>query len=310
MKIGETDRVLLFLLICGSAQGSQLDSALSVPVPSIKKLGCVGSQDVPRVWALPPAFRDCVDTPIMVALPRGRFKMGDLLGNGLAYERPVHDVSLPPFAIGRYEVSQSEWAICENEGACGSLATPTKAADLPASNVNWYEAQQYVAWLSARTNRHYRLPSEAEWEYAARAGSDDRYTWGNYVETSCLYANAFDQKGHRAHPDWNWQIECDDGYAEIAPIGRFPPNAWGLNDMLGNLWEWVEDCWHSDYEAAPADGGAWQYVDGGNNCRKRVNRGGGWGNHPRSLRVSSRDADPPLTKSNGLGFRVARDLTP
>jgi formylglycine-generating enzyme required for sulfatase activity len=242
----------------------------------------------------------------MVALPAGAFRMGDLLGNGSPYEKPVHEVNLRRFAIGRYEVTRGEWAACVAGGGCAVVSGGDGDPQMPVTGASWTQAQQYVAWVSARTQRRYRLPSEAEWEYAARAGSPAQFTWGNLVDLACGQVNSFDRSGRRGNPQWTWQIECDDGYAGVAPVGRFPANAWGLHDMLGNVWEWVADCWHGDYENAPADGSAW--IDDG--CRKHVNRGGGWGNHPRSLRVSNRDGDETAASSDGMGFRVARDPSP
>lgn len=265
---------------------------------------CVPTRVDPTPPGAPVAFRDCPDTPVLVTIPAGRFRMGDLLDNGASYEKPVHEVSVRRYALGRYEITRAEWAACALAKGCDEL--PAGAADpqLPVTDVSWDQAQRYVAWLTQRTHQPYRLPSEAEWEYAVRAGSETQYSWGNVVEFACQNANGFDRAGRKAHPQWDWQIECDDGYGEAAPVGRYAPNAWGLHDMLGNVWEWVADCWHADYTGAPADGRAW--VEDG--CAKRVNRGGGWGNHPRSLRVSNRDGDPAGSRSDGLGFRVARDL--
>ena len=148
---------------------------------------------------------------------------------------------------------------------------------------------------------------EAEWEYAARAGTDTHYTWnmGNIDVVTCNYANALDRSAGKRHPELSWFIDCDDGFAETAPVGSFAPNRWGVHDMVGNVWEWVEDCWHPDYTGAPTDGRAWLGSGEGANCKKRVNRGGGWGNGASALRLSSRDADPAGNHSSGLGFRVA-----
>jgi len=253
-----------------------------------------------------PAFRDCTEMPVMVSLPSGAYQMGDAIGSGSGYESPVHQVKVRGFALGRYEVTRGEWAACERAGACITPRDIAADARLPVTGVTWEQAQQYVGWASRRSGKRYRLPSESEWEYAARAGLITQYTWGNSIDSACQQANVFDHSGHDANPQWNWQAQCDDGYAKTAPVGRFPPNAWGLHDMLGNVWEWVGDCWHSDYSGAPDDGSAW--VEPG--CRKRVNRGGGWGNPPTSLRITNRDGDPANARSDGIGFRVARELAP
>jgi formylglycine-generating enzyme required for sulfatase activity len=275
----------------------------STPPPNAQAQRCVTAH-VDATYSGMPAFRDCSDTPVMVALPSGRFEMGDRLGNGGMYEHPVHSVELGRFALSRYEVTRREWAACVRAAACAATATSALADDMPITGVSWDQVTQYAAWISQRSGQRYRLPSEAEWEYAARAGVQTRYPWGNSVEPACEYVNGFDRRGHEAHPQWYWQIECDDGYGDAAPVGRYAPNAWGFYDMLGNVWEWVADCWHSSYDGAPGDGSAW--VEDG--CRKRVNRGGGWGNHPRSLTLSNRDGDEAKVFSDGLGFRVARDL--
>jgi formylglycine-generating enzyme required for sulfatase activity len=295
----------LLLLPAESLMAAKKTPAPALP-PAPPPPPCVASRVDAIAAGQPLAFRDCAETPVMVVLPAGRFRMGDVLGTGTPYEKPVHEVQLQSFAIGRDEVTRGEWMACVEAGACAAPADGAGDARLPIAQISWTQAQQYAAWLSARTRHHYRLASEAEWEYAARAGSEAQYSWGNLVEPACQNANSFDRAGHRANPQWTWQIECNDGYAGAAPVGSFPPNTWGLHDMLGNVWEWVADCWHADYENAPADGSAW--IEDG--CRKHVNRGGGWGNHPRTLRLSNRDADDTATSSDGLGFRVARDISP
>ncbi|MDB5985810.1 MAG: hypothetical protein JWR16_863 [Nevskia sp.] len=281
--------------------------AQAMPVPARIQTPCISQREEPTIVGGITYFRDCADTPAMATFSGGQFRMGDLFGNGLSYELPPHDVHVAAFALARYEVSIAEWQQCMEASVCTAPSpdNASKPRNHPVVGVTWLQAHEYVDWLTQRTGRRYRLPSEAEWEYAARAGSRDQYSWGNRSEPVCGYANALDQAGHRAQPQMFWYVECDDGYATTAPVGSYPPNAWGLYDMLGNVWEWVEDCWHSDYSGAPTDGSAW--ISGGD-CNKRVNRGGGWGNNPRALRVSNRDADPQDTRSDGMGFRVARNL--
>lgn len=252
-------------------------------------------------------FRDCADTPEMVSLPGGRFRMGELGDVGLSYERPIREVTIAPFALGKYELTFLEWDACHADGFCQK-----QPDDLgwgrgfhPVINVSWLDAQQYVTWLSRKTGQVYRLPSEAEWEYAARAGTETSYPWGESQASTCDYANALDIVGHNLRPNWFWSVYCIDGYAFTAPVGSYPPNAWGLYDLQGNVWEWVQDCWHNDYTGAPLDGSAW--ISGGD-CSKRANRGGGWGNHPRTLRVAKRDADSATGYGDAFGFRVVREL--
>ncbi|WP_411888102.1 formylglycine-generating enzyme family protein [Hydrocarboniphaga effusa] len=280
------------------AAGSKLDTAVAEKACEARKIPS-------KIDGAPDAFADCAGAPVMVALPGGGFLMGNTLGTGSAYEKPPHDVQVRGFAIARYEVTRSEWAACIRAGGCPALASEASDA-LPVTDVSWEQAQLYIRWLSQRTRHRYRLPTEAEWEYAARAGTVSQYSWGSDGENLCRYANGFDASGRRANPQWYWGSECDDGNAGAGRVGQFPPNAWGLHDMLGNVWEWVEDCWHSDYTDAPTDGSAW--VEPG--CPKRVNRGGGWGNPASSLRITNRDGDPANGHGDGLGFRVARDLSP
>jgi len=248
-----------------------------------------------------------VPVPETVELPGGSFRMGDLDESGTAYERPVRAVQIAPFAIGKYEVTFEQWGACVAAGGCTRDPAPEgwSATGHPVINVDWNDAQQYVTWLSKTTGDTYRLPSEAEWEYAARAGTETRYSWGDGSEWVCADANVLDMSGRKANPQWNWAVLCRDNFAYTAPVGSFKPNPWGLHDLHGNVWEWTQDCWHPDYTGAPSDGRAW--IEGGQ-CSKRVNRGGGWGNHPRTMRAGTRDADNLDATSDALGFRVVREL--
>lgn len=252
-------------------------------------------------------FRDCSDAPEMIALGGGRYRMGDLVGDGQPYERPIHEVRIAPVAVGRFEVTQAEWQACVNSGGCTPAQLPAdeQHSRYPVTGITWTQARAYADWLSTRTDKAYRLLSEAEWEYVARVGNEGRYPWGTFDPDICNYTNLLDASGKRAHPEHYWAEKCDDHFATAAPVGSFPANAWGFHDMLGNVWEWVADCWHEDYSEAPDTAAAW--LSG--TCRKRVNRGGGWGNNAKALRLSSRDADPADVHSDGLGFRVARTLT-
>jgi formylglycine-generating enzyme required for sulfatase activity len=219
----------------------------------------------------------------MVPLPAGSFTMGS---NGDPTERPPHRVSVAPFAIGRSEVTQGEWAACVAAGACRYKGDGAAAPDRPMGNLSWDDAVQYVQWLSAKTGKPYRLPSEAEWEYAARAGTPTSYYWGSDVGVGKA-----DCKG------------CGGPYAadRAAAVDAFPPNPWGLYGMLGGVAEWVEDCWHTSYTKAPADGSPWRAP----HCTSHVLRGGSWMNPPQDLTVSSRNFYDASVRYVANGMRVA-----
>lgn len=256
-------------------------------------------------------FRHCPDSPELVAFRGGSYRMGDAIGNGRSFERPAHMVTIKPFAIGRYEVTRGEWQACVAAGVCTPSRLVPEASEAgpqqPITGVSWLQAKVYVSWLAQRTGRPYRLPTEAEWEYAARAGTEIHYSWNASLtdEITCQRANALDRRAATRYPEMTWFLDCDDGYSQTAPVGSYAPNLWGVHDMVGNVWEWVEDCWHPDFTGAPGDGSAWLDSGEGANCRKRVNRGGGWGNGLSALRLSNRDADPASNHSDGLGLRVA-----
>ena len=225
--------------------------------------------------------------PEMVELQAGRFLMGS---NERYNEKPVHEVIISkPFALSKYEVTFAEYDVFAR--ATGRELLPDRGGgrgNRPVIGLNWEDAQAYTEWLSQVTGRPYRLPSEAEWEYAARAGSTTRYSWGDDVG--------------RNHA--NCARACEDNHKYTAPVGSFKPNAFGLYDMHGNVWEWVQDCWNDNYEGAPADGSAWE-ADG---CKSRVVRGGSWGHGPANLRSSSRYWFGSARRFRHNGLRVALDL--
>ena len=236
-------------------------------------------------------FRDCSVCPAMVVVPAGSFMMGSPAGT----EDPLHRMEISkPFAVGKHEVTFAEWDACVSAGGCGYRPGDRGwgRGTRPVINLSWDDAQSYVAWLSGETGAGYRLLSEAEWEYAARAGTTTRYWWGNEIGRN--RANC-DGCGSR------W----DD--RETAPVGSFSSNEFGLHDMHGNVWEWVEDCWHNSYSGAPTDESAWTT---GGDCSRRVLRGGSWFNSPRYLRSANRLRDTTRFRRSFNGFRVARTLTP
>ncbi len=243
-------------------------------------------------------FRDCANCPEMVIVPTGSFDMGTLAedGRSFGYERPVHEVKIArAFAVGVTEVTFAQWDACVDAGSCAAYTPPDNGLGReaqPAINVSWTDARAYVRWLTSRTGRRYRLPTEAEWEYAARAGSTAAYAWGDDIGTG--RANCLD-----CGSPWDKR--------QPAPAGSFPANAWGIHDMHGNVWEWTQDCWHDTYRNAPTDGSAWE-LRGERVCELRVLRGGSWYSRPGSLRSATRYASAPNRRYFNTGFRVARSL--
>ena len=226
----------------------------------------------------------------MVSIPGGIFRMGDLNGSGHDDERPVHSVTVPAFKMGKYEVTFDQWDACVAAGGCGRY-TPDDGGwgrgNRPVINVSWDDAHAFIDWLNEKTGGNFRLPSEAEWEYAARAGSTTKYSWGNSVGSS--RANCNDDCGDR----WNYS----------APVGSFSANAWGLHDMHGNVWEWVQDCTNDSYIGAPTDGSGWTSGD----CSNRIIRGGAWKNSLNAMRSAYREGWDPSAQDNEQGFRLAHD---
>ena len=263
---------------------------------------------VARQWTRGERFRDCPDCPEMVVIPAGRFRMGCVSGLACVnHEKPVREVRIvAPFALSVHEVTFSKWDACVSAGGCGGHRPGEEGwgrEDRPVINISWDDARSYVTWLSRRAGETYRLPSESEWEYAARAGSETKYHFGNAESELCRYGNHADTS-----TDFGWRnTSCSDGVGKMtAPVGSFRANAFGLHDMHGNVWEWVEDCWNESYAGAPSDGGAWLSGD----CAKRVLRGGSWDNYPRTLRAADRNRSTTGLRVSLVGFRVARTLTP
>ena len=213
-------------------------------------------------------FSDCTACPALVVVPAGSYVMGSPTSDaeGHSSERPQHAVRIgAPFAVGVYEVTFAEWDACAGAGGCGGYRPYDSGwgrGRRPVMNVSWEDAQAYVQWLSRETGQRYRLLTEAEWEYVARAGTTTGRYWGQTEAGQCRYANG----GNAFAP-------CPDGHRFTAPVGSFQPNAFGLYDVLGNVLEWTEDCRNGDYSGAPTNGSAWQAGD----CSLRVLRGGSWG---------------------------------
>jgi len=266
-------------------------------------------------------FKDCDDCPEMVVVPKGEFRMGDLRGGSNNDEKPVHTVQIGyVLAVGRFEVTYSEWDACVAGGGCGGYR-PDDLAGLrgkyPVAEVNWNDAKSYVAWLSRKTGKAYRLLSEAEWEYVARAGSDTNYSFGDDEKDLCDHGNGA-AVGYpiNTYSSNDSNKTCKDGYGrQSAPVGSFQANAFGLHDVHGNVKEWVEDCWQDNYNGAPTDGtartetwiGAWI---SSRDCSRRVRRGGSWDIGPKELRTAKRGSTHIEGRWGDLGFRVARRLHP
>ena len=246
-----------------------------------------------RHQALPPKFRTLPGgvSLEMVRIAPGTFQMGSPTSEQGRYsnEGPVHEVTIcQGFYLGKYEVTQAQW-----EAVMGSTPSYFKGCgDCPVERVSWEDAQAFIRKLNATEGEdRYRLPSEAEWEYAARAGTTTRYSWGDEIGRNRANCSGCGSQ-------WDGK--------ETAPVGSFPANAWGLHDMHGNVWEWVQDCWNGSYQGAPADGSAWERGD----CSRRVLRGGSEMYYPRYLRTAGRGRLTSVYRRKGNGFRIARMLTP
>jgi formylglycine-generating enzyme required for sulfatase activity len=287
-------------------------------------------------------FRDCGDCPEMVVIPAGHFAMGGPaaeLGTS-AMEQPVHRVAIRSFAAGRFDVTRGEWKRFARathrptRAGCAFTGRPGPFIDKrgswqslgfaqtdhhPVVCITWQDAKDYAAWLSKRTGRHYRLLSEAEWEYAARAGASTVFPWGDKADRS--RANYGPDKGYG-----KGMIRGPDRWLYTSPVGAFPPNRFGLYDMTGNVLQFVEDCLSGSYAGAPVDGSAADTgqplvmtgdvaeLSGMPSCQFRMARGGDWGDPPELIRPAFRNFAPvPPIKlqdfaTGGLGFRLARDL--
>jgi formylglycine-generating enzyme required for sulfatase activity len=220
----------------------------------------------------------------MVSLPGGTFAMGS---DDDPSEKPIHRVAIKSFAISKFPITVREWNACVAAKSCSY--TPTGRDDAPVTNLSWTDAQQFVEWLSNVTQKPFRLPTEAEWEYAARGGTRSKFWWGDQLQTAM--ANC---KG------------CNEPYETSLPlnVGSFKPNPFGLYDMGGNIHQWVADCWHENYKGAPLDGSAWAESD----CLSRVIRSGSWKNDPSYVRPSNRDHYDATVRYPTHGLRVALSL--
>ncbi|MFL2686995.1 MAG: formylglycine-generating enzyme family protein [Alphaproteobacteria bacterium] len=270
------------LMISNRAKAMKSGFSYSLPTLGLLSIlmlplaGCDNSMEPGAV------FKDCETCPEMVVIPAGSLKMG---GKGSWKEKPVYEVKIGySFAVGKYEVTQAEW-----EAVMGKNPSEFKGARKPVENVSWEDAKSFVKKLSEQTGKEYRLLSESEWEYMARAGSTTKYPWGDEIDSSkAKYKIKGSEKG-------------------TVPVGSYSANAFGVYDTVGNVWEWVEDCWHKTYKDAPIDGSAWLSAGEGD-CKERVRRGGSWYNRPGVLHSANRSRSNATRRLNFIGFRIARTL--
>ncbi len=283
------------------------------------------SETIAPVAKSPPGktFKDCDACPEMVVLPAGDFLQGsaDTDENGDANESPEHLVSVDyTLAVSRYEITRGEFArfveeIGHQGGGCSTYngsweMDPERSWQSPgfeqndrhpATCISWNDAQAYIQWLSKKTDQEYRLLSASEWEYAATSGQEKTKGLVPLPSPDCDSANVADQSTETTYPGWDI-VQCRDNFVHTAPVGSFKANAFGLHDMMGNVFEWVTDCWNISYQGAPKDGSPWA----GGDCNLRVLRGGSWFTSPDYLRATFRNRFDPGYRSSSFGFRVAR----
>jgi formylglycine-generating enzyme required for sulfatase activity/class 3 adenylate cyclase len=254
-------------------------SSVSAPAQVPLEMPKEGSSPTPAIAPIAAQLM-----PEMVSIPGGTFAMGS---EDDPSEKPIHRVTIKPFAISKFPITVREWNACVAAKSCTYV--PTGKDDAPIANLSWADAQQFVEWLSKATQKPFRLPSEAEWEYAARSGSRTKFWWGDQLQ-----ADMANCKG------------CNQPYDASQPlkVGSFKPNPFGLCDMGGNIHQWVADCWHKNYQGAPSDGSGW--VD--NDCLSHVIRSGSWKNDPSYVRPSSRDHYDASVRYPTHGLRVAHSL--
>jgi formylglycine-generating enzyme required for sulfatase activity/predicted Ser/Thr protein kinase len=284
-----------------------------------------GSGARPAVPAPGSVIRDCPTCPLMTVLPSGRFKQGSASVDTHAapFELPQHIVLVGySLAMSTNEVTVGEFgefiaATHREMSGCNtydsrweyrqdaSWQVPgfAQSSTHPVTCVAWDDATAYAKWLTDKSGHAYRLPSASEWEYAARAGTDSARPWGATAAAACAEANVADQSAEERYPGWN-VFPCNDRYVYTAPVGSFKANAFGLNDLLGNVFEWVEDCWYDNYTGAPIDGSARVYAD----CRERELRGGSWFSSPQYVSASYRNRFEHDYRSSSIGFRLVRDM--
>jgi formylglycine-generating enzyme required for sulfatase activity len=272
-------------------------------------------------------IRDCPTCAAMIVLPAARFKQGyaDTDRGAVSYEKPQHWVNITrSFAMSADLVTVEDYRRfvdatgramqgCETYDGSWTYRPENnwqnpgfaQSGLHPVTCVSWNDSVAYAQWLSAKTGHRYRLPSASEWEYTARAGSETVYPWASNGSNACAFANVADASAAHRYPGLT-VFACDDGYANTSPVGSFKANALGLDDMLGNVFQWTQDCWHADYRDAPVDGSA--RTDG--DCSERELRGGSWFTSPDYVRANYRNHFAADYRTSSVGIRLVRDLGP
>ena len=277
------------------------DDAIAAAVAEATGVPGIRPDRMPKTqtWNLGDTFQDCPGCPKLVVVPSGSFMMGSPENEEgrSKHEGPMHEVWIGyQLAVGVYPVTFDEWDACVSDGGCGGHEPEDNGwgrGNHPVINVSWDDAKCYVLWLSWKTGKGYRLLSESEWEYVARAGTDTSYWWGNEIGQKRTIGDV--------------KLTVFGNVGTTLPVGSFSENAFGLYDVHGNVTEWVEDCWNSDYDGAPTNGSAWM----SGICDLRVLRGGSFSDYsPWSLRSAKREGCTPGSRGDNIGFRVARTLTP
>jgi sulfatase modifying factor 1 len=306
--------LLVVAAVVGIRSFSNHPSAAKVPEVAPASLSVPGS-----------VIRDCEACPALTVLPAGRFKQGSSDPNSSAFVKPMHWVTIEhPIAMTTSDVTVAEFrafatATGRSMQGCdvydgqwkhqqaGSWQSPgfDQTAAHPVTCASWEDAKAYAQWLSAQTGHHYRLPSASEWEYAARAGGDAAQPWSGNGSDACQNANVADASAAHRFPGWV-AFACNDGYVYTSPVGSFKASRFGLSDMLGNVFQWTEDCWNPNYSRAPIDGSA--RTDG--NCAEHELRGGSWFTFPEYVRADYRNHFAADYRASSIGVRLVRDVTP
>lgn len=285
----------------------QLRAGVCIGAANIGGIGEVASPPSATAQEAGEAFQDCKLCPEMVVVPPGNFLMGSPESEKGRWttEGPQHEINIEySFAVGVYEVT---FDACVRGGGCGGYEPDDEGwgrGRRPVIHVHWEDAWRYADWLTEQTGEEYRLLTEAEWEYVARAGTRTPRYWGETDRAQCQYANGYDASAQVELDDDREPAACRDRQVNTAPVGSFRPNAFGLFDVLGNVYEWVDDCMNHGYEAAPRDGSPWYSGE----CISRMLRGGDWGSVSSYLRSAVRTFDASASRANGYGLRVARTI--